>query len=148
MSKAYRLTRTIPACVTEVIGPDDSPVAASSTPLALVTNRSVIAFTRIRWPSPTSSREPMLPASLEAQRRFRHRFGAHRMQSPKPPLAPMEQRQRFGEIFLPKIRPHPLPEMQLGVGAFPQQEVGQPLLAAGADHEIDVAKPYFAGDQF
>src|SRR6266478_7248338 len=49
MSKASRLTRTIPACVTDVIGRDDSPVAASSTPLALVTIRTVIAFVRIRF---------------------------------------------------------------------------------------------------
>ena len=37
--------------------------------------------------------------------------------------------------------------MQLGIGALPQQEVGQPLFAAGADHEVDVAQPGLAGDE-
>ena len=37
--------------------------------------------------------------------------------------------------------------MELGIGAFPEQEVGQPLLAAGADDEIDVAQARLAGDE-
>jgi hypothetical protein len=37
--------------------------------------------------------------------------------------------------------------MQFGVGALLQREVGQPLLAAGADDEVDVTKPAFAGDE-
>src|SRR5260370_36941931 len=37
--------------------------------------------------------------------------------------------------------------MQFGVGALPKQEVGQPLFAAGPDHEVDVSKPGFAGDE-
>jgi hypothetical protein len=52
MSKASRLTRTIPACVTDVIERDDCPVAASSTPPALVTIRIMIAFVRIRFRKP------------------------------------------------------------------------------------------------
>jgi hypothetical protein len=39
MSKAYRFTQTIRACVTNAIG--RAPVASSSTPLALLTNSSV-----------------------------------------------------------------------------------------------------------
>ena len=69
------------------------------------------------------------------------------MQAAKPAFASMERRERFREIFGTKIRPHPFGEMQFGVSALPKQEVGQPLLAAGADDEIDVAKPGFAGDQ-
>ena len=46
-----------------------------------------------------------------------------------------------------EFRPHPLGEMQFGIGAFPEQEVGQPLLAAGADDEVDVAQPGLAGDE-
>ena len=48
--------------------------------------------------------------------------------------------ERLGEIVGLEFRPHPLGEMQFGVGAFPEQEVRQPLLAAGADDEIDVAQ--------
>lgn len=59
----------------------------------------------------------------------------------------MEGGQRRGEIAGVEFGPHPLGEVQLGIGAFPQQEVGQPLLAGGADDEIDVAKTGFAGDQ-
>ena len=55
--------------------------------------------------------------------------------------------ERFGEIFGPEIRPHPFGEIQFGVSALPEQEVGQSLLAAGPDDEIDVAKFGFAGDQ-
>ena len=39
MSKAYRFTQMIPACVTNVMG--RAPVASSSTPLALLTNSSM-----------------------------------------------------------------------------------------------------------
>jgi hypothetical protein len=44
-----------------------------------------------------------------------------------------------------EIRPHRVAEPQLGIGAFPQQEVGQALLAAGADQEIDRAGGGIAG---
>ena len=56
-------------------------------------------------------------------------------------------RQRFREILRLKIRPHPFGEVEFGVGAFPQQEVGQPLLAAGPDDEVHVAKFGFACDK-
>jgi hypothetical protein len=39
MSKAYRFTQTIPACITNGIG--RAPVASSSTSLALLTNSLV-----------------------------------------------------------------------------------------------------------
>ena len=55
-------------------------------------------------------------------------------------LAAGEGRERLGEIVGVEFGPHPLGEMQFGIGAFPEQEVGQPLLAAGADDEIDVAQ--------
>ena len=38
-------------------------------------------------------------------------------------------------------RPVGLAEVQLGVGALPEQEVGQTQLAAGADDEIGVRLP-------
>ena len=37
-----------------------------------------------------------------------------------------------------KVRPHPIGKRQLGIGALPEQEVGEPLLAPGADHEVYV----------
>jgi len=72
MSKASRLTQTIPACVTDVIGRDDSPVAASSTPLALVTIRIVIAFVRIRFRKSLVKIDRNGLAPLLGQQRFRY----------------------------------------------------------------------------
>src|SRR5215510_13698862 len=39
-----------------------------------------------------------------------------------------------------EVGPHRVGEVQLGVGAFPQQEVRQALLAAAADQQVDVGK--------
>src|SRR6266404_7026170 len=83
----------------------------------------------------------------KASSRFGREFGTDRLQAAKPAFALMERGQRFLEIFAPKIRPHPLGEMQFGVGTLPKQEVGQPLFAAGPDHEVDVSKPGFTGDE-
>src|SRR5580698_6321460 len=80
-------------------------------------------------------------ARLEA----RHRLQRARFQSAKAPLAAMKGGERVGKIGRPELRPHPLGEMQLGIGAFPQQEVREPLLAAGADDEVDVAQAGLAG---
>ena len=44
-----------------------------------------------------------------------------------------------GEVVGVEVRPHPVGEVELGIGALPQQEIGQALLAAGADEQIDVA---------
>src|SRR5262245_39775049 len=38
-----------------------------------------------------------------------------------------------------EVRPHRVGENELGVGALPEQKIREPLLAAGADQEIDVA---------
>ena len=62
-------------------------------------------------------------------------------QAAKPAFAPRRRTQSASaQIFGREVGPHPFGEMQFGVGALPQQEVGQPLLAAGADEEIDVAE--------
>ena len=54
---------------------------------------------------------------------------------------------RLREIVGVEFGPHPLGEMQLGIGAFPEQEIGEPLLAAGADDQIDIAQAGFACDE-
>jgi len=38
-----------------------------------------------------------------------------------------------------EIRPAPVREIKLGVGAFPQKEIAQTLLSAGANEKIDIA---------
>ena len=54
-------------------------------------------------------------------------------------FAPMEFADRGGEIVGIEVRPHPVGEVELRVGALPQQEVREAFLAAGADQQIDVA---------
>ena len=44
-----------------------------------------------------------------------------------------------GKVVGVEVRPHPVGEVELGIGALPQQEIGQALLAASADEQIDVA---------
>src|SRR5436190_14693125 len=56
------------------------------------------------------------------------------------PIAPAKVRQRLAEIVRRELRPHLFHEQQLGVRAFPQQEVAQPLLASGPDQQIDLAR--------
>ena len=50
-----------------------------------------------------------------------------RLQAAEPALAAAERGERFGEIGRVEVGPHPVGEMQFGIGALPQQEVGQPL---------------------
>src|SRR6185369_2955082 len=42
------------------------------------------------------------------------------------------------EIILGEVGPQAIEEHQLGVGRLPQQEIADPLLAAGADHQVRV----------
>src|SRR5271157_6189772 len=57
--------------------------------------------------------------------------------SPEAALAAVEFADGGPEVGAVEIGPHAAGEDQLGVGAFPQQEVAETLLAAGADEEID-----------
>src|SRR5580765_2727403 len=47
------------------------------------------------------------------------------------------QQCRF-QVLACELGPHARRENQLRIGAFPQQEIAQALLAAGADHQIHV----------
>ena len=59
----------------------------------------------------------------------------------------MEGDQGRSEIARVEFGPHPLGEVQLGIGTFPEQEVRQPLLTRGADDEIDIAQTGLARDE-
>jgi len=50
----------------------------------------------------------------------------------------VERLNRVLEIGGREVRPAAVGKIELGVGALPQQEVAQTLLAAGADQEIDI----------
>src|SRR5206468_8558311 len=56
------------------------------------------------------------------------------------PLAAAEILQRASEIGAVEVGPHLRGEDELGVGALPQQEVRESLLAAGADQQVDVGQ--------
>ena len=43
---------------------------------------------------------------------------------------------RLGQRRAAEIRPQRVEEQKLGIGRLPEQEVGQPVLAAGADHQV------------
>src|SRR5258708_1028507 len=106
---------TIPHC-----GKDARWTGQSRTPAVPATTRS-------------SARCPGYPTLSAARARDRG-FG-NPAKSPIP-LAILGERLCEG-IFV-EIGPEAVDEMQLRVGAFPEQEVAEALLAAGADQEIDV----------
>src|SRR5262245_27660324 len=53
-------------------------------------------------------------------------------------LTAMKISERQAQIIGAEVRPQRVDEAELGVGRLPKQEVRQPLLAAGADEEVDV----------
>src|SRR5258706_1041239 len=65
----------------------------------------------------------------------------------KPTYTSSERLELFLYLFVINIRTNPFGEKQFCVCVLPKQEFGQPLLAAGPDHEVDVAEPGFAGDE-
>ena len=68
-------------------------------------------------------------------------------QSAEAAIAPVERGQSFCEIVSGEVGPEAVDEAEFGVGALPQEEVGDALLAAGADQEIDVWASGVARDQ-
>jgi hypothetical protein len=51
----------------------------------------------------------------------------------------MELGNRLLEVGSGEVRPAAIGEIELGVSAFPEKKVAQPLFPAGADQEIDIA---------
>src|SRR5215470_12940787 len=54
------------------------------------------------------------------------------------PLAAVKLAERALQIRLGEIRPKRVDEDELGIGGLPEEEIAEPLLAAGADDEIRV----------
>src|SRR4051812_22990427 len=57
---------------------------------------------------------------------------------PEAPDARLIRGQRLLEVGAREVRPQDLGEVELAVGRLPHQEVRDPLLAAGADHQIRI----------
>src|SRR5688500_4817399 len=78
-------------------------------------------------------------AALEAgSAGLRQRLGLRELLAgaPEAALAPAEGVERVGERGGPEVRPQGFGEVQLGVRELPQEEVGDALLAAGADEKV------------
>ena len=54
----------------------------------------------------------------------------------KPAYSALEVLQRLDVFLLPKIRPHFVTEVELGVGGLPEQEVAEPQLTACSDEQV------------
>src|SRR5262245_30298761 len=83
---------------------------------------------------------PMRPSNGNV-RRAHHRPGGTRTvgaQAAEPPFATVKVGDGSAQVLGAEVGPEYVEEIQLGIGRLPQQEVGQPLFAAGADEEIDV----------
>jgi hypothetical protein len=60
------------------------------------------------------------------------------VESAEAPFAVAEPRERGRQILSVEVRPSAIDEVELGIGALPEQEVGEPPLPAGADEKVDV----------
>src|SRR5947209_2364399 len=89
---------------------------------------------RLRRPSFTTFVLSSLTSATGPPRRVRQLF----LREAEAPLAAGEEGQRRFELGHIELRPQHLAEKQLRIGRMPQQEVTDPLLAAGADHEVDL----------
>ena len=72
----------------------------------------------------------------------RQGWGTRRIQgvnTAEAPLSAIEFLYRGGEVGGVEVWPHALCEEEFSVSRLPQQKVGEPLLAASADQEIDVS---------
>ena len=113
------------------------------------------------YPAPLRSRNTSMPpksrratrtaAIATARRATARRAGPGRGRGPRgrgsaapralpaePARAPGELEQRLVEGGRAEVRPQAVGEHELGVGGLPDEEVADPLLAAGADDEVGV----------
>src|ERR1044071_1418430 len=120
-------------------------------PPARKARRASLESRRIRPQRATSRARPTMPAVARKSRAPR-KGGSMYLSARKAEVAVLRPRQRQGtEGSLPasesaqdllelggrKVGPHRLTEEQLGVGAFPEQKIREPLLGAGPDQQID-----------
>src|SRR5437762_14064608 len=89
---------------------------------------------RLRRPSFTTLVLSLLAGATGPARRVRQLF----LRETETTLAAGEEVQRSFELGHIELRPQHLAEKELRIGRMPQQEVADPLLAAGTDHEIDL----------
>src|SRR5437016_7295674 len=83
-------------------------------------------------PSPTARTS----RARRSRRSSRRRLG----QAAEAALARPEIAHGTRQLRRAEVGPHGVGEVQLGIGGFPQEEVREPLLAAGANQEVDVGE--------
>src|SRR5882757_9651820 len=103
----------------------------SATTAGCLNRRRCVYWSRSRTQAARVARNPR--GGSEA----RHFLRRDRLQAAEAALAAMERAEGFRKIVRLEFRPHPFGEVQLGIGAFPEHEIRQPLFAAGADDEVD-----------
>ena len=69
------------------------------------------------------------------------RIRARKSDTSVPALAPLIGRDGPVELLLGKVGPQHISKVKFRVGGLPQQEIGQPQLAAGPDNQIGVGNP-------
>ncbi len=57
------------------------------------------------------------------------------------PMAAPVLRESLPQSCLAEVRPHAIREIELGIGALPQQEVAEALLGTGADQQVHGPRP-------
>ncbi len=66
------------------------------------------------------------------------RLGGHSGDSAEAAFAVAEVAECGGEIGLIEVWPHAVGEDQFSIRRFPEKEIGEALLAAGADEQVDI----------
>src|SRR3954454_20202750 len=107
--------------------PDLGPLTPSAHRASRASRRepaaaATVRRTRARGWETRGSPEPDHPAGSDSE----------------PPLPRGVRPQRAQEVDVPEVRPVGLAEVELAVGALPEQEAAEPLLATGADHQVRI----------
>src|SRR4051812_28987380 len=89
-------------------------------------------------PSTTIATAKAMAGIAAITRAARSELWLDRLAATEPALPGAVLLQRGLERLAGEVGPQLVAEDELGVGGLPQQVVGQPLLAAGADHEVGV----------
>src|SRR5262252_2046175 len=109
--------------------------AASAATRSIQGNPNQIAPSRIG---------PRTAAEMIRSSRPRYRWpraaGASAADAAIASFTPAKLGDRLLQMLLAEVRPQRVDEHQLGIGALPQQEIADPLLAAGADQQVRVGQ--------
>src|SRR6185437_4560506 len=93
-----------------------------------------------RTPSVSGRPAPPKAGSSWSHRPRRRRLNGLRNEAAESALPGVKVRDRGRQVIGGERGPHDVAEQELGVRAFPEEEIAQPPLSAGADEQIDVGR--------